>query len=272
MKIANLNFVKHNVASVLLTTSMMMSITAATDAMSAALTVNAIIHEETGFKPGCATPSSPFGGFGGTITGTGTSSLLGRVALEGNDCITPIGTSFSFEGKMIFTVSSGDEIFADYSGSFTPTSYPSIFTFTNSFFDITGGTGNFLRADGGGKLLGGEDISNGWGVLRATGTITNFIKDRDHKGKNKDREDKDKEHKEKDKNIGIAPSDVTAITGLDSGLLPTSQTLGDYFYQDQNGQLLAVNALPESGSLALLGIGVASLLVLRRRKLANSAN
>lgn len=268
MKVANLNFVKRNVASVLLTTSLMMSITAATDAMSAALTVNAIIEEETGFRPGCASQ------FGGTITGTGTSSLLGRVSLEGNDCITPMGTFFSFEGKMIFTVSSGDEIFADYHGLFTPTSYPSIFTFTNSFFDITGGTGNFLHADGGGKLLGGEDISTGWGVLRATGTITNFIKDRDHKGKNKEREDKDKdkEHKEKDKNIGIAPSDVTAITGLDSGLLPTSQTLGDYFYQDQNGQLLAVNALPESGSLALLGIGLASLVVLRRRKLANSAN
>ncbi|MGH8685730.1 MAG: PEP-CTERM sorting domain-containing protein [Nitrosospira sp.] len=259
MKIANLNFVKRNVASVLLTTSLMMSITAATDAMSAPLTVNAIIEEETGFRPGCASQ------LGGTITGTGTSSLLGRVSLEGNDCITPMGTFFSFEGKMTFTVSSGDEIFADYYGLFTPTSYPSIFTFTNSFFDITGGTGNFLHADGGGKLLGGEDISTGWGVLRATGTIVDFIRDQDHKGKSKDHEDRDK-----DRNTGL--NDISTIAGLDNSLLPNRQTLGDFFSQDQNGQLLAVNALPESGSLALLGIGLATLMVIRRRKLANPAN
>ncbi|MGH8762773.1 MAG: PEP-CTERM sorting domain-containing protein [Nitrosospira sp.] len=248
MKIASLNFAKRNVASVLLTTSAIMSITAATDAMSAVFTVNAIIEEETGFKPGCASL------FGGTITGSGVSSL-GRVSLEGGDCITPMGSSLSFEGKMTFNLSRGNEIFADYHGLFTPTGIGSLYTFTDSFFEITGGTGNFLHATGGGTLLGGEDISSGLGVLKATGTISNF--DKNHKGKKKD-EDR-----------GIVAGNATAISTLDNGLFPASHPLGDYFYQDQNGTLLAVNTLPESGSLALLGIGLASLVALRRRKLAN---
>lgn len=267
MKIADLNFVKHNVASILLTASALVSLIAATEAASTPFTVNAIIHEETGFKPGCTSQ------FGGTITGTGTSSLLGRVSVEGNDCITPQEKGFSFEGTMTFTVSGGDEIFADYHGLFTPTSIPSIFAFTNSFFDITGGTGNFLHADGGGRLLGGEDISSGWGVLRTTGTITDFIRDRDHKGKNKDNDREDNDRKDKDnKDSGTGLNNVSMVAGPDSGLFPGGQTLGDYFYQDQKGRLLAINALPESGSLALLGIGLASLMVIRRRQRANSVN
>jgi hypothetical protein len=271
VKIANLNFVKRNVASVLLTTSVIMSITAATDVMSAPLTISAIIHEDvtpTFLNPAsrCTSPLE------GTITGTGRSSLLGNVSVEASDCITPNPTQNSFafnDGKMIFTVLSGewsgDEIFANYHGEFTPTSAPSIFTFTDAVFKITGGTGDFLHAKGGGKLLGGEDISTGWGVVRATGTISNFIRDQDHKGKSKDHEDRDK-----DRNTGL--NDISTIAGLDNSLLPNRQTLGDFFSQDQNGQLLAVNALPESGSLALLGIGLATLMVIRRRKLANPAN
>ncbi len=265
MKIAGLNFVKHNVASVLLTASAIVSVTAATEAMSVPFTVNAIIHEETGFKPGCDSL------FGGTITGTGTSSLFGRVSVEGNDCITPNPTQTSFvfsNGKMIFTVSNGDEIFANYLGEFTPTSIVSIFSFTNATFEIMGGTGNFLHAKGGGKLQGGEDISTGWGVMRATGTITDFIRDRDHKGKNKDHKDKDS--KDKDNDTGL--NNVPVVAGLDSSLFPSGQTLGDHFYQDQNGRLLAINALPESGSLALLGIGLAGLMAIRRRKPASSAH
>lgn len=65
---------------------------------------------------------------------------------------------------------------------------------------------------------------------------------------------------------------------LDSGLFPhgltrgNGHTLGDYFYQDQNGQMLAVNGIPESASWSLLGIGLASLVAVRRRKLSDSSN
>lgn len=249
MKIASLNFAKRNVASVLLATSAIMSISAATDVMSAPFSVSAIIGEETGYRPGCASQ------FGGTITGNGISALLGRVSLEGNDCITPMGNSLSFEGKMIFNLSSGNEIFADYHGLFTPTGIGSLYAFTNSFFEITGGTGNFLHASGGGRLLGGENILSGVGLLQVTGTISNFTKDNP---------------KGRDKSHGAVASD--AITGPDGGLFPVAHPLGDFFYEDQHGTLLAVNALPESGSMALLGIGLASLVALRRRKRVNFAH
>src|SRR5687768_1926544 len=126
-------------ASALAITSVMAPLTAVE---GAALTISGIIQEHVGYRPDCASQ------FGGTITGTGTSSLLGTVSIEANDCITPVENYLSFEGKMIFTVSNGDEIFADYFGSFIPTNYPSIYTFKDSFFDIKGGTGNFLSARG----------------------------------------------------------------------------------------------------------------------------
>jgi len=261
MKTANLKFVKRNVASALLTTSFIISITAAMDVMSVPLTISAVIQEKV--TPTFMNPASRCDSpLEGTITGTGISSLLGSVSVEASDCITPDPTrnSFAFDdGKMIFTILSGewsgDEIFANYHGEFTPTSVPSIFTFTDAVFKITGGTGDFLHAKGSGKLFGVEDILTGKGLVFATGKISHFKKDKDNKGK--DRDDNDKDRKKKDND------------GEDSGLFPNPPTLGDYFYQDQNGQLLAINALPEAGSLSLLGVGLAGLMVIRRRKLAN---
>lgn len=128
---------------------------------------------------------------------------------------------------MTFTVSSGDEIFADYSGWFVPTRYPSIFTLKDSFFSITGGTGSFLGAKGGGKLFGTEDILSGWGLMQATGEISGFKKSK---------------------------------KGMESSL----ELLNLAGPADENA-IVAINELPESGSLALLGIGLASLAFVRRR-------
>jgi hypothetical protein len=87
-----------------------------------------------------------------------------------------VGNSLSFEGQMIFTVSTGGEIFADYFGLFAPTGLPSIFTLKDSFFSITGRTGKFLGAKGNGKLFGTEDILSGLGLRQATGEISGFKK------------------------------------------------------------------------------------------------
>jgi hypothetical protein len=134
---------------------------------------------------------------------------------------------------MTFTLFSGDQIFADYWGQFVPTS-PSIFALKTSFFDITGGTGRFRNADGGknpGKLYGTEvissDFSNGWGLIQATGDIT-----------------------------GLQKSKRAAESRLE--LLDLADPA------DENA-IVAINELPESGSLALLGIGLASLAFVRRK-------
>lgn len=271
MKITNLNFVKRNMASVLLTASIIMPLTAATEVASAPLNLNAIIHEDFGFRPGCASQ------FGGTITGIGISSLLGTVSLDGNDCITPVANGFSFDGLMTFTVSDGDEIFADYEGLLTPTSRPSIYTFTDSSFKIMGGTGNFLHAKGDGRLYGFEQLDlasgKGWGVLRATGKITNFTKDSDKKRdkKEKDKDEKDKNGKENGRQ-DTQHADKRMAGNADNSPLagPSYITVidpGSSLLSSQAKQVVSINALPESGSLSLLGIGLVGLVMLRQRRL-----
>ncbi|HEY6044941.1 MAG TPA: PEP-CTERM sorting domain-containing protein, partial [Nitrosospira sp.] len=230
------------------------------DVMSAPLIINAVIHETViptlmDPTPRCATPLE------GTITGNGTSPLLGKVSFEAHDCITPAGTSLSFIGKMVFTMLSGDELFADYGGSFTPTSYPSVYTLTKSSFTITGGTGSFLNAKGGGTLQGVEKIDpsllTGLGLMQATGTISNFKTSKDYS-----------EPKTAFQSIAAATDPLAAIAELNTSLTSSSTTtLGHYFHQDQSESLLAVNPLPESSSWALVGIGLAGLAIMRRRKL-----
>lgn len=260
---ANSNLSKRNMASTLLIMSVIGAPVVIKDVMSAPLTINAVIQETViptlmDPTPRCATP------FEGTITGNGTSPLLGRVSFEAHDCITPAGTSLSFIGKMVFTMLSGDELFADYGGSFTPTSYPSVYTLTKSSFTITGGTGSFLDAKGGGALQGVEKIDTtdpvrliGLGLMQATGTISNFKTSKDYS-----------EPKAAFQSIAGATDPLAAIAELNTSLTSSSTaTLGHYFYEDQSGSLLAANPLPESSSWGLIGIGLAGLAVMRRRKL-----
>lgn len=229
MKTARITLIKRSIASI---TAGMVMLAPVSRTEAALFTVSAVIQEHIQSEPGCAPfpggPSLP----GGTITGSGISSF-GAVSLFANDCITPAADYFSFRGKMTFTLFSGDQIFADYWGEFVPTS-PSIFALKNSFFDITGGTGRFRNADGGknpGKLYGTEvissDFSSGWGLIQATGDIT-----------------------------GLQKSKKAAESSLELLGLPGSVN---------ENAIVAINELPESGSLALLGIGLASLAFVRRR-------
>ena len=245
MKAAHTMLIKRLIASIIAGMAGMAPIAGA---QAALLTINAIIHEEVGYQPhlGC---------FGGTITGSGVSSLLGSVSIAANDCITSVGNSLSFDGQMTFTVSSGDEIFADYSGWFIPTSYPSIFTLKDSFFSITGGTGNFLRAKGGGKLFGTEDILSGWGLMQATGEISGYKKSK-----------KGSESRLELLSLADPANSLSTIDAEDLRDLNGNTTLGDFYKSDSDGgAIVAINQLPESGSLALLSIGLASLAFVRRK-------
>lgn len=137
-------------------------------AQSTLLTITAVTHEQVGYKGDCSTH------FGGTMAGTGISSLLGLVSISGNDCITPINDHFSFEGELTITTRNGDELFADYSGLFRPTVYLPLFTLKDAIFEITGGTGSFSQATGGGVLMGGQNILTGLGLIQARGQIFDF--------------------------------------------------------------------------------------------------
>jgi hypothetical protein len=133
------------------------------------LNVSAIIQERVGPAPRC--PSQ----FGGTITGSGDSALLGRAVMIATDCITPSGPLFNFsQGKMVIVTTTGEQIYANYSGQFVPTGVGAAYVFSGATFQITGGTGRYWRASGGGSINGGEDMQTGAGTAELAGKITYF--------------------------------------------------------------------------------------------------
>ncbi|WP_322400443.1 hypothetical protein [Massilia luteola] len=110
--------------------------------------------------------------FGGTILGFGTSPLVGKVTFLASDCIAPNGTSYTFsEGKFLITTMTGELIFANYSGQFVPTGEGTKFVFSGATFQVTGGTGRYARASGGGDMTGGEDMTTGQGTIQLSGRI-----------------------------------------------------------------------------------------------------
>lgn len=146
--------------------------TMAASAVNVPIEINGVLQEIPG--PSLRCPSK----FGGTIIGRGEGTLTGPVAFISSDCITPSGTSFTFSaGKLIVIAVTGDQIFADYSGQFVPTGVGTKFVFSNATFQVTGGTGKFSKATGGGSLTGGEDMATGAGTIKLSGTIS--YKDKD---------------------------------------------------------------------------------------------
>jgi hypothetical protein len=122
----------------------------------------------------------------GRIQAVGTASQLGKVTVTSTDCINPQGVfnpsepnSFTFSSigstgttGLVLTAANGDLLFASYSGTLSAQS-PRPHRIDGQFI-ITGGTGRFAGATGGGTLSGAEDISqvtSGHGDVTLTGTI-----------------------------------------------------------------------------------------------------
>lgn len=109
---------------------------------------------------------------GGTLAGHGASAQAGAVAFVATDCITPAGSLYNFsQGHFIVVTTTGEQILADYSGQMVPTGVGAQYVFSGATFQITGGTGRYAKASGGGTLNGGEDISTGAGTLQLDGQI-----------------------------------------------------------------------------------------------------
>jgi hypothetical protein len=115
----------------------------------------------------------------GTVQGTGTSNVLGNLRMNATDCINPEGgftigglNHFNFAslpGTLVFTTANGERIHATYSGTIDPTGR------LRGHFVITGGTGTFFAATGGGTLAGVMDLSQivtGQGIVDALGEIS----------------------------------------------------------------------------------------------------
>lgn len=158
---------KHNVISAILLAAMI-SPTAALSAEKTdrPLKASLVTQEQFGFTPDC--PSK----FGGTTTGTGKSTHLGKVSLKAVDCVTPMENHFTFKGSFTLTAANGDTLTGDYSGSFIPKENPPMYGLSDAKFQITGGTGRFAQATGSAELQGNQNIQTGKGKLEADGTIS----------------------------------------------------------------------------------------------------
>lgn len=130
------------------------------------LEITGVLQEQVGPAPRCPTQ------FGGTITGHGNSALLGRVAFVATDCITPVAPLFNFsQGRFIIMTTSGEQIYAAYSGQFVPTGDGAKYVFSGATFQVIGGSGQYAKATGGGTISGGEDMATGAGTVQLSGQI-----------------------------------------------------------------------------------------------------
>lgn len=104
----------------------------------------------------------------GYLMASGTSDQLGAVKGTALDCINPIGplsfntltsTSFHFVStKVVLTTAAGDMLYLSYSGTLrAQASGPHAI---DGYFVITGGTGRYVHAVGGGSMTGTEDLSS----------------------------------------------------------------------------------------------------------------
>jgi hypothetical protein len=131
------------------------------------LAISGVFKEQIG--PSLRCPSK----MAGALAGHGSSPQLGAVAFVASDCITPVPPLFNFsEGRLIVLTSSGEQIYASYSGQFVPTGEANKFVFSGATFQVTGGTGQYARATGGGTISGGEDIVTEVGNLQLSGQIS----------------------------------------------------------------------------------------------------
>lgn len=116
----------------------------------------------------------------GHLSGTGTSNTLGRVTASTQDCINPrnaTATAFSFHNNhaplgIEFIGESGERLYVRHSGTLSPRSgAPHRVT---GMFVITGGTGRYSGASGGGMIDGYEDISQP-GAIRGEVSLTGML-------------------------------------------------------------------------------------------------
>lgn len=120
----------------------------------------------------------------GLISGSGEGSHVGELKARSRDCINPSGvfdpngpTAYRFTSGtgldgLVFVAANGDQLFATYAGTLQP--QPGGPHAVKGHFVITGGTGRFAGATGGGTLQGTEDISRvviGEGEISLSGRI-----------------------------------------------------------------------------------------------------
>lgn len=130
---------------------LLMSVPGSVDANSSSRPFRGMLTGEVTFPfVGDECPASDifFGGLRTDSAATGTVSHLGRVEMTSQHC-TPAGVAIE-GGEMTLEAANGDELYLAYAGTAPPPGPDGVIVVSVDF-DITGGTGRFEHATGGGQ-------------------------------------------------------------------------------------------------------------------------
>ncbi len=102
-------------------------------------------------------------------TGQGNATHLGRFAGETFSCVD-LGNLRLTDGRFTFTAADGSQVHGTYEADLVPLS-PTLIAIAGTF-TITGGTGRFQGATGGGSLTGHVNLATGASMLDFDGEIS----------------------------------------------------------------------------------------------------
>ena len=103
------------------------------------------------------------------ITGTGTSTHLGKFTTVQSHCAAPPSLDFTL-GEFTLTAANGDQVFGTYEGEFLPLEPP--LAAIDGALTFTGGTGRFEGATGGGDASGVQNLATGEATVVLDATIS----------------------------------------------------------------------------------------------------
>lgn len=110
------------------------------------------------------------------VEGHGTATHLGAVKVYRTHCFSPFENPPIYDGQWRAVAANGHEIWGSYSGSLVPSAFDEngnpIKGTINSHFTITGGTGRFADASGGGTTTADYDLVADSGNFVSEGTFS----------------------------------------------------------------------------------------------------
>lgn len=113
------------------------------------------------------------GVFAVTTSGSGHASHLGKVTVSSTetlDFVTSPGSVVLHDGLLVMTAANGDQLYWSYEGTGSPPDESGESALAGTFV-ITGGTGRFADATGGGAFEGTGNAVTGMASLSYVGSI-----------------------------------------------------------------------------------------------------
>jgi hypothetical protein len=105
------------------------------------------------------------------VSEVGHVTQMGAVTAKAFVCQILDPNDLTFTGQFTYTAANGDTVSGTFFGKLVPVS-GTLYQLQGEQFTITGGTGRFANASGGGMVTGSVDLASGQGVQQLDGSIS----------------------------------------------------------------------------------------------------